>query len=258
MDKIMSQHFPQLSSGLTRRRALEFAGSMATVMLLGCARRPSAALSEASESSAVQIASTMAVPGCVVRPEQTEGPYFVDERLNRSDVRSNPADGAVKPGVPLRLVFQVAQVSGNSCTPLHDAIVDIWHCDATGIYSDVNDRRIDTVGQKFLRGYQTTNAEGLAEFLTIYPGAYPGRAVHIHFKIRTMAGTQAISEFTSQLYFDDALTDRVHGQAPYPGGQRTRNQQDRIFQQGGDQLLLKLAEADTGYRGRFEIGLALS
>lgn len=252
MDKMMSQWLVQSTvSGLTRRSVLGFAGSMAAVTLLGCARGHSA------NDPETEVASTIAVPGCVVRPEQTAGPYFVDEKLNRSDVRSNPADGAIRPGVPLRLVFQVAQMSGNTCTPLRDARVDIWHCDATGIYSDVNDRRMNTVGQKFLRGYQTTRAEGLAEFVTIYPGAYPGRAVHIHFKIRTMTETQTAKEFTSQLYFNDELTDRVHAQAPYPGGERTRNQQDGIFQRGGDQLLLQLDEAENGYTGRFEIGLAL-
>lgn len=253
MDKMMSHRFPQFSSGLTRRRALGFAGGMAAVTLLGCVRRSSTVSSDASETSAAQVASTIAVPGCVVRPEQTEGPFFVEERLNRSDVRSDPADGRVRPGVPLRLVFQVAQISGNVCTPLRNAMVDIWHCDATGVYSDV----MDTVGQQFLRGYQKTSAEGQAEFLTIYPGAYPGRAVHIHFKIRTMADAQSAVEFTSQLYFDDTVTDRVQAQPPYPGGQRTRNQQDRIFQRGGDQLLLHLAEAENGYTGRFEIGLAV-
>jgi protocatechuate 3,4-dioxygenase beta subunit len=121
----------------------------------------------------------------------------------------------------------------------------------------VSDRRFNTIGKKFLRGYQVTNANGMAEFITIYPGWYPGRTIHIHFKIRTNADAQQSSEFTSQLYFDDAITDRVHAQAPYVArGQRTqKNNQDGIFQSGGDQLLLQLTNAAEGYVGRFDIGL---
>jgi protocatechuate 3,4-dioxygenase beta subunit len=244
-------------SGLTRRQLLGFLGGMATVTIAGCFRQTSTSAllpnstSLSKQSSAPALANN---PACVVKPQQSEGPYFVDEKLNRSDVRSNPGDGTIKPGVPLRLVFQVSQVGNAACTPLSNATVDIWHCDATGIYSDVNDRRFNTVGQKFLRGYQTTDADGKAEFITIYPGSYPGRAVHIHFKIRTAAQTSY--EFTSQLYFDDAITDQVQAQAAYGANpQRVRNSQDGIFQQGGDQLMLQLAAAESGYVGRFEIGL---
>ena len=118
--------------------------------------------------------------GCVLTPAQTEGPYFVDERLDRSDVREDPATGAARPGAVLTLDLGVAAVDGARCMPLRGAIVDIWQCDALGNYSDVNDSR----GQRFLRGYQATDANGRVRFTTIYPGAYPGRAVHIHFKIR--------------------------------------------------------------------------
>ncbi|MGB3138331.1 MAG: hypothetical protein WBB18_16100, partial [Nodosilinea sp.] len=114
----------------------------------------------------------MGQPACTVRPQQTEGPFFVDEGLSRSDIRSDPAMGAVKPGVPLTLQFQVSQVGNDNCMPLAGAVVDVWHCDATGVYSDVADRRASTVGQKFLRGSQVTNADGIVEFITIYPGWY--------------------------------------------------------------------------------------
>jgi protocatechuate 3,4-dioxygenase beta subunit len=116
------------------------------------------------------------------------------------------------------------------------------------------------VGQKFLRGYQVTDSEGRAEFLTIYPGWYLGRTVHIHFKIRTADMSQPNYEFTSQLYFDDALTDRVYAQLPYSDrGQRNqRNAQDGIFRSGGEQLILQLAEAGEGYEGLFDIGLELA
>ena len=93
----------------------------------------------------------------------------------------------------------------------------------------------------------------MARFTTIYPGAYPGRAVHVHFKVRTQAG----AEFTSQVYFDDAVTDRVAAQAPYTGrGQRRlRNEDDGLFRSGGTQLLLPVSERDGGYAGTFALAL---
>jgi protocatechuate 3,4-dioxygenase beta subunit len=200
------------------------------------------------------------MPPCIVRPEQTEGPYFVDERLNRSDIRSDPSDGSVKEGIPLRLVLGVHRINGNDCTPLPGALVDIWHCDSLGVYSDVRDRSFDTRGKKFLRGYQVTDTQGTVQFLTIYPGWYPGRTVHIHFKIRTNPESRRGYEFTSQMYFDEAITDQVHAQAPYAakGRQTTRNKQDGIFRDGGDQLMLQLTPQAQGYSGTFDIGLQMT
>jgi protocatechuate 3,4-dioxygenase beta subunit len=196
-------------------------------------------------------------PSCVVRPEQTEGPYFVDERLNRSDIRADPTDGRVRPGTPLALTLQVSRLNAGDCRPLPDAQVDIWHCDALGVYSDVQDPGFDTSGQKFLRGYQITDAQGEARFITIYPGWYPGRTVHIHFKIRTATVARRSFEFTSQLYFDDAVTDRVHAAPPYASNRpRTaRNQHDWIFRRGGNQLILDATTTADGYAATFPIGL---
>jgi protocatechuate 3,4-dioxygenase beta subunit len=200
-----------------------------------------------------------AMPPCIVRPEQTEGPYFVDERLNRSDIRSDPSDGSVKDGRQLQLALRVHEIRGDACTPLAGAVVDIWHCDALGVYSDVRDRSFDTRGKKFLRGYQVTDPTGTARFLTIYPGWYPGRAVHIHFKIRTNPESRRGYEFTSQIYFDDGLSDQVHAQVPYrvKGQGRLRNQGDGIFQDGGEQLTLQLVKEAQGYAGVFDIGLQM-
>ncbi|MBE9138970.1 intradiol ring-cleavage dioxygenase [Nodosilinea sp. LEGE 07088] len=232
------------------------------VSLFGCFRQlsgsagGSAAMSDTSAQASPEAAGQ---PTCTVRPQQTAGPFFVDEGLNRSDIRPDPTTGAVKPGLPLTLQFRVSQVGSNACLPLAGAMVDVWHCDAAGVYSDVADRRASTVGQKFLRGSQVTNADGIAEFITVYPGWYPGRAVHIHFKIRGSSVAGQNYEFTSQLYFDDALSDRIYAQAPYRDrGQRpTRNSNDGIFRSGGEQLTLPIAQAEEGYIGRFEIGLEL-
>ena len=198
-------------------------------------------------------------PSCVVRPEQTEGPYFVDERLNRSDIRSDPTDGQVKPGAPLALTLQVFRLGSGDCQPLRDAQVDIWHCDALGVYSDVRDAGFNTIGRKFFRGYQITDARGEARFVTIYPGWYAGRTVHIHVKIRTEPVAGRSLEFTSQMYFDDSLTDRVHRDQPYAakGERNARNQHDRIFRRGGDQLMLAAAKSADGYAATFGIGLQI-
>jgi protocatechuate 3,4-dioxygenase beta subunit len=197
---------------------------------------------------------------CIARPEQTEGPYFIDERLHRSDIRTDPANNRVQPGTPLALTFHVMRLKAGACQPLPDAQVDIWHCDARGIYSNVQDPGFDTTGQKFLRGYQLTDAQGTAQFLTIYPGWYPIRTVHIHFKIRTAPVARRQSEFTSQVYFPDELTDRVHTAVPYSsnGRRRVRNQQDFIFRDGGQRLMLEPSEMNNGYSATFPIALLMS
>ena len=112
-----------------------------------------------------------------------EGPYFVDERLLRSDIRSDPSDGALQEGVPLMLAIKVVRAEG-PCEPVEGVHVDIWHCNAHGIYSDVAGNQ--TVGRKFLRGCQRTSASGEAHFTTIFPGWYSGRTVYIHFKVRLL------------------------------------------------------------------------
>ena len=232
---------------LSRREVVAFLGVTGTVWLAGGSLFPKRAA-----------ASTLG-PSCVVRPEQTGGPYFVDERLNRSDIRSDPTDGRIKPGTPLALTLLVSRLNSGDCQPLAGAQVDIWHCDAQGIYSDVQDPGFNTIGQKFLRGYQITDVRGEARFVTVYPGWYPGRTVHIHFKIRTVPMAQRRFEFTSQLYFDDVLTDRVHADPPYAAqGPRTaRNQHDWIFRRGGDQLMLAPKITTDGYAVTFSIGLQL-
>jgi protocatechuate 3,4-dioxygenase beta subunit len=201
-----------------------------------------------------------AVPACVVRPQQTLGPYFVDEKLHRSDIRTDPATGAARTGAPLEVTFNVSRMDGASCSPLAGAQVDLWQCDAEGIYSDVQDPSFNTVGQQFLRGYQLTDAEGRARFTTIYPGWYRGRTVHLHFRIRSDPSAERGHEFVSQLYFDDTLTDQVFRRAPYSarGPRTTRNAGDGIFRRGGEQLLLAVSEDAGGYAGDFDIGLQLA
>src|SRR6185436_8759665 len=152
-------------------------------------------------------AATGTALACVLAPAKTEGPYFVDEKLHRSDIRIDPTDGSVQAGVPLALALRVFDAD-RGCAPVEGVTVDVWHASAQGLYSDVAQN--GTVGKKYLRGAQTTGADGSVRFTTIYPGWYQGRTVHIHFKVRSSASAASAYEFTSQLFFDDALTDIVH------------------------------------------------
>lgn len=199
------------------------------------------------------------IPGCVVRPAQTEGPYFVATGLDRSDIRSDPTDGLVAAGAALSLTIAVSRLDGASCTPYSGVAVELWQCDALGIYSGVKDINglFDTTGQRFLRGHQRTGPGGVVSFETIYPGFYGGRTPHIHFKIRTDPDQPKGREFVSQLYFDDALSDRVFAGVPYADNrqERVRNSGDGIYRQGGKDLMLEVAREGQGYRARFEIGL---
>jgi protocatechuate 3,4-dioxygenase beta subunit len=233
---------------LTRREALTLIGMTGATLL--ARELPALAATAATDG---------ALPSCVARPAQTEGPFFVEEELNRSDIRSDPRSGEVVAGVPLRLAFRVSRISGASCAPLAGAQVAVWQCDATGRYSDVAGRNFSTGGPQFLRGYQLTDAAGAAQFLTIYPGWYGGRTVHVHFKIRTRTTSARNFEFTSQLYFDDALSDRIQAVAPYSrsGRRSMRNADDFLFRDGGRQLLLDPVQDAQGYAATFDIGLQI-
>jgi protocatechuate 3,4-dioxygenase beta subunit len=246
----------QPQSGVAAATATTAPAATATATLAAVAVAAPAATTAATEAPMLATEEL----SCVVRPEMTEGPYFVDVQLDRSDIRSDPTDGSIREGVPLELVFYVAQVNGAACTPLAGAMVDVWHCDAQGVYSAVSGAGGDTSNQKFLRGYQVTDASGKAQFTTIYPGWYTGRTVHIHFKVRTTAADGQSYEFTSQLYMDDALSDEIFSRAPYlrSGSRDTTNATDMHYANGGDQLLLALAPAGEGYTTTFALGLDLA
>ncbi len=196
--------------------------------------------------------------------------YFVDDQLNRFDIRVDPSDDSIKAGLPPHLIFRVTDVTGGTCAPLKDAQVDVWHCDAAGVYSDVSDPVFDTAGQMWLRGYQVTDDSGMAEFLTIVPGWYSGRTVHIHFKIRTVGTDGQSYEYTSQLFFDPAVIEQIYAEDPYAarGLPNTSNEADGIYQESEGLLTLVLVpleaeELDTldveaGYSATFDIGLNLS
>lgn len=242
---------------LNRRDVLKLFGvGSAATLLAACAPDIAETLTSnteiipATQELLEQATGVANIPACVVRPELTEGPFFVDEKLNRSDIREDTSNGAISQGAQLDLTFNVTQINGNGCVPLASAQVDIWHCDVEGVYSDVQ----NAVGKTFLRGHQITDANGVAKFITIYPGWYRGRTVHIHFKIR-----YDNLEFTSQLFFDDAFTDVVYTQEPYAqtGSRSTLNSQDNIFGESGNLLTLQVTPNATGYAATFDIGVQI-
>ena len=170
---------------------------------------------------------------CVLTPEQTEGPYYIDgEKLRR-----NITEG--RPGTPLLLRAFV--VNAATCKAIKNATVDIWHADAGGVYSGFGQ---GAGNRTFMRGLQKTNAKGLALFRTVYPGWYQGRTVHIHVKVHL--GGNVVH--TGQLYFPDSVTDAVYRKAPYNtrGARDVRNANDSIFRNGGSKSLVSVSKNSAG------------
>ena len=163
---------------------------------------------------------SIALVDCVRTPSQTEGPYYFDPGEFRRDITGG------LPGMPLLVSLRLVKVG--SCEPVVGATVDIWHTNASGLYSGyANQGEKGTTGETFLRGKQVTDANGVAEFETIYPGWYPTRAVHIHF----MAYTDEGHLVTSQLYFPDTVSEAVYRTEPYAarGPLPVTNNDDGIF-----------------------------
>jgi protocatechuate 3,4-dioxygenase beta subunit len=179
---------------------------------------------------------------CVLTPETTEGPYYISGEKLRRDI----TDG--KPGTRLDLALTV--VDASTCRPIKGATVDIWHCDAGGVYSGFG---AGASNRRFLRGKQKTDAHGVAHFKTIYPGWYPGRTVHIHVKV--YIGGNVVH--TGQLFFSDAVTDAAYRKAPYSRrpNREPRNPGDAIYVNGGKRSMLKLTKRKTGYRGSIVMGI---
>jgi hypothetical protein len=181
---------------------------------------------------------------CLLAPETTEGPYWVDSALTRRNVTEG------RPGTPLVIRFKV--LNARSCKIIKNADVEIWHCDAVGDYSGVNG-----ASSRFLRGHQKSNAQGQAEFLTIFPGWYRGRTPHVHMKVYVGGNTV----HTGQVFFNEAITRTVYQQPPYAsrGQYDTPHASDMIYgQAGGSTAELKLTRRTGGvggYLGTIAIGV---
>jgi protocatechuate 3,4-dioxygenase beta subunit len=218
---------------INRRDSLLAAGGLIAGALI-----PEAASAAGSGPAAVASGAI----SCVLTPELTEGPYYVPNEK----VRRNITEG--KPGTPLDLRLTV--VDASTCKPIKSAVVDIWHADALGVYSGAV---ANNPGTNFMRGVQKTDSTGLAHFLSVYPGWYQGRAVHIHVKV--YLGGNVVH--TGQFFFNDALTDTVYKHAPYSarGSRDTRNAADSIYRNGGSRSLLKVTKVASGYRAGITMGV---
>lgn len=230
---------------VTRRSALALAGAVGAGALLRYTGAGSGAASAAPGAAA-----------CMLTPSLEIGPFFVDAKLHRSDLTAGSTNPDVITAVPLALAIAVQRYSAGGCTPLAGAHVDLWHADAGGRYSD--EASENTAGQTYLRGYQTTDANGRVAFTTIFPGWYPGRTVHIHAMIRTFSrsGAQAFA-YTTQLFFDPSVTLDVMAAAKYGerGRPDTTNAADRIYAASGGATRVALAKSARGYRGAITIGV---
>lgn len=255
----IEEHDDDLPVGrvLSRREVIKLFGGSGLAMLAGFGLTR---FGFNQLATATPTATATTIPTCVAKPALTGGPYFTDVMLNRSDIRTNTTDDRLVAGPILELIVRVFELNTTSCTPLQNVQVDIWHCDAVGVYSDVQDRSFDTTGMDFLRGYQVTDENGEVKFITIYPGWYEGRAVHIHFKMRTDPESESGYEFTSQFFFDDAFSDEVYKQEPYASrARRSRmNENDGIYQSSNGELTLTVEETKEGYRALFDIALDLT
>jgi protocatechuate 3,4-dioxygenase beta subunit len=229
---------------ISRRDALLKLGGIATS--LGAGALGARELLDASDAEAAAggpLAVSSGLVSCVLAPEMTEGPYYVEG----DKVRRNITEG--KAGVPLTLRLTVLDVS--SCKPIKNAALDIWHCDAGGVYSETSVQGTEAL--TFLRGIQRTDKNGLTIFKTIYPGWYSGRTVHIHAKVY-LGGRTA---HTGQLFFPDTLTDVVYTQSPYSQrpSRDVRNTSDSIFRNGGSRSLLKPKKDGSGYVASIRMGV---
>jgi protocatechuate 3,4-dioxygenase beta subunit len=219
---------------LTRRESLAAAGGLVAAALL-----PGAAESGTGAGPAAVSSGAIA---CVLSPELTQGPYYVPNEK----VRRNITEG--KPGVALELRLTVADAS--TCKPVKGTAVDIWHADAGGTYSGAIAGK---AGTNFLRGVQKTDRSGLAIFTSIYPGWYPGRAVHVHVMVHL--GGNVVH--TGQLFFPDAFTDAVYRRAPYSArpNRDTRNAADAIYRNGGSRSKLTPKANGSGFRAAITMGV---
>lgn len=190
--------------------------------------------------------------GCWLTPELMEGPYYFNANLFRQDIRTDFDTGEFHDGLQLNMLFTIIDAN---CNIIPNVLVDIWHCDKDGVYSGYVQPGGNTVGQDFMRGIQVTDANGQCSFITSYPGWYPGRATHIHFKIRLDSTTFA----TSQFAFPDAANEAVYATPLYVGRgpNPTSNEEDLIFGTSKPEFLMMdvVENGNGGYDGTYIIGI---
>ncbi|MFF1542386.1 intradiol ring-cleavage dioxygenase [Streptomyces sp. NPDC058291] len=241
---------------LTRRAVLAATGATAAALAVGAAGRNEA---PAEPADTVPVAAAV----CTLTKEMTEGPYYLDGQYVRADITEG------KPGIPLKLALTV--VDDDTCAPLPNALVEVWHADHLGEYSGFVGANGHTEPDDgtFLRGGVLTNSSGLANITTIYPGWYVGRCIHIHIKVHTNVTLTPDGSFTGgqelhtgQLYFSETITTRVSSLSPYSANRVTRTTlaRDSVYDGGGaaSGLLTLTAlggSTSSGYAGTLTLGV---
>lgn len=232
---------------MTRRNAFK---AVAVTASGGFLMSQQAFAQEAGASASQTAALLQGADVCAIIPEVTEGPYYFDPEMERVDITEGRA------GIPTRIRLQVVDAA---CLALPGARVDIWHCDATGLYSGYagqgDDRSVDTSGQTFMRGTQFADANGIVEFATVYPGWYSGRTTHVHFKVFL----DETSILTGQIFFPDALSEYIYRNvAPYndrASARDTLNANDRIAIQSTSAAFAFIKEIEAGYLAAMIVGV---
>lgn len=217
-------------------------------------------------ASGTAVAAASTETACTTTPEGEIGPYFTDDSASgydRSTILANLDGSDVQTGVPLTLTITVVDTE-KSCAPYSGAQVDIWHCNAVGIYS--NESVEETSADSFLRGYQLTNASGVVQFTTIVPGWYAGRTTHIHLRVRSSYGEASSTSDgtnTTQLFFAQSLVDELSTSvSPYDteGVNPTTNASDHVYagETKGANLLTLSGSIANGFAAAITIGLPIS
>jgi protocatechuate 3,4-dioxygenase beta subunit len=259
--------------GLTRRSALVTLVGAGTALGFGCgsteeeANTTDGSTDAGNEASKQETGTTSTdASDCAVTPEGEIGPYFADDSeagFERADLSSNLDGTSTQAGVPLTLHVTVLDAQ-KSCAPYVGAQVDIWHCNASGVYSDIAAE--DTSSEQWLRGYLLTDANGQLTFKTIIPGWYSGRTTHIHLRIRSTysdASSTSDGANTTQCFFDQKLIDTLYTTvAPYKakGKNPTTNATDHVYagEEDGANVLALTGSAAAGYTASVTIRLPIT
>ena len=239
-----------MKSKMSRREALGMIGAVGATVAAACGGETPISPSDVTTSSTTTPTTpTTGAAACAVSPSETEGPYPSVTHFMRSDIREGSA------GIPLTLVLTVVNVN-NVCSPVANANVEIWQCDAAGHYSEYSQGGYDGRSQTFLRGTQTTDSAGRVTFTTVYPGWYQGRATHIHIEV-TINGR---SVKVTQIAFPESVNAQVYSTGVYAarGNNPTSNSRDGIFADSlSSELAVLSGDTTSGFMGTYTVGIAV-
>ena len=225
---------------LNRRSAIRTVGGIgAQVILGGCGGKDNPPNTSEDESAVESILDSPTTQRCVLTPAQVEGPFYLALKGSRTQMAVD------QDGIPLEINLSVVD---QTCQPIEGARVEVWHADARGIYSGFSEQVVDTTSQDFLRGDMISDVRGQVYFRSIYPGWYPGRAVHVHFKVSVHNAVR----ITSQFYFPDQISRAVYQHPIYRprGAQDTSLDRDQ-FLQSVDQIQSNLIASVTPERSGY-------